>query len=168
MALAPDYGETPVDDDELEALLPRVRELLGDPVTKGDVYDLEQAIAEQVIEERLTRIGAGAIALDDLLSEYFLRDLHTRLYGEIWAWAGKNRTKEMTIGVDPNEISVQLRMSFDNIRYRGNAHQTGLLGNSESRSTPTPFESIHSLTGTGDPLACWPTLSSSLASRGRH
>lgn len=29
------YGETPVPDDELNALLPEARELLGEPITKG-------------------------------------------------------------------------------------------------------------------------------------
>jgi fido (protein-threonine AMPylation protein) len=48
MALSPGYGETPLDFDELSALLPKIREALGEPVTKAAVYDLEQAVAKQV------------------------------------------------------------------------------------------------------------------------
>ncbi len=44
MPLTPDYGETPIFDEELDALVPEVRALLGDPITKAAVYDLEQAI----------------------------------------------------------------------------------------------------------------------------
>ncbi len=44
MSLTPDYGGTPVSDDELELLLPRVRELLEDAPSKAAIYDLEQAV----------------------------------------------------------------------------------------------------------------------------
>lgn len=44
MAFSPGYGETPVDGDELDALLPAVRAALGDELTKAAVYDLEQAV----------------------------------------------------------------------------------------------------------------------------
>lgn len=42
MALEPHYGETLLSDEESEALTPEVRELLGDPIRKADLYDLEQ------------------------------------------------------------------------------------------------------------------------------
>lgn len=41
MSLTPGYGETPLPDDELEVLLPRIAELFGKPITKAAVYDLE-------------------------------------------------------------------------------------------------------------------------------
>lgn len=41
MPLVPGYGETPVSGDELDALLPSARELLGAPITRAAVYDLE-------------------------------------------------------------------------------------------------------------------------------
>lgn len=44
MSLTSGYGETPVSADEADALLPDIRELLGEPVSKAAVYDLEQAI----------------------------------------------------------------------------------------------------------------------------
>lgn len=43
MPVEPEYGETPVSDDEIDALLPNVRALLGEPVTKAAVYDLDRA-----------------------------------------------------------------------------------------------------------------------------
>lgn len=45
--LEPGYGETPLDWDELAALLPDAREALADPPTKAAVYDLEQAIQSE-------------------------------------------------------------------------------------------------------------------------
>jgi hypothetical protein len=52
MSLTPGYGETPVPDDELAALLADAVHTLGEPVTRAAVSDLEQGIQEQVAEER--------------------------------------------------------------------------------------------------------------------
>ena len=42
MALSPGYGETPLPHDELDALLPEIVEVLDSPITRADVYDVEQ------------------------------------------------------------------------------------------------------------------------------
>lgn len=42
MALEPDYGETLVTEEKSDALTDAARELLGDPIRKADLYDLEQ------------------------------------------------------------------------------------------------------------------------------
>lgn len=118
MTFTPGYGETPITDEEAEALLPEVRETLGEPISKADVYDLEQAIAEEVAEERATAVISGAVGLEELLTEHFIRDLHNRLYGDIWQWAGQFRRRDMNIGVPFAQIAVELRMSFDSILYR--------------------------------------------------
>lgn len=118
MSLTPGYGETPLPDDELEALLPRIAELLGTPITRAAVYDLEQGVQEQVTEELLTAALDGALGLEELLQDHFLRDLHARLYSEIWTWGGAWRRRELNIGVAPEQVAVDLRNSLDTIRYR--------------------------------------------------
>lgn len=118
MSLTPGYGETPVPDDELTALLPAVRELLGESITKAAVYDLEQAFHEEATEELLTAVFDGALTLDELLTDHFVRELHRHLYGDIWTWAGVFRTRELNIGVAPEHIAVELRGSMDGIRHR--------------------------------------------------
>ncbi len=118
MSLTPGYGETPLPGDELMALLPHVVEMLDKPVRRVDVYDLEQTVQDEVSEELLVAAFRGTLGLDDLLSDYFLRDLHSKLYGDIWGWAGRWRQHEVNIGVAPEHIAVELRNAFDNIRYR--------------------------------------------------
>jgi fido (protein-threonine AMPylation protein) len=118
MPLAPGYGDTPLPDDELSALLPHVIDVLDKPISRANVYDLEQAVQEQVAEESLTAAFDGSLPLDEILTDYFLRDLHTRLYGDIWAWAGRLRQHELNIGVAPEQVAIELRTSLDNIRYR--------------------------------------------------
>lgn len=118
MPLTPGYGDTPIPDDEWDALLPEVRELLGDSVTRVAVHDLEQAVQDQVAEQLLIAAFDGALTVDDLLVDRFVRDLHRRPYGQIWSWAGVFRVRELNIGVAPEQIAVELRGSIDTIRYR--------------------------------------------------
>jgi fido (protein-threonine AMPylation protein) len=118
MSLTASYGETPVPDDDLESLLPNIRELLGEPVSKAAVYDLEQVLQENLAENLLTAVLEGTLALDELLTDPFVRDLHGRLYGDIWTWAGTFRRWELNIGVAPEHIAVALRSSLETIQYR--------------------------------------------------
>lgn len=118
MTISPGYGETPLDGDELDALLPAIRDVLGDSPTKAGVYDLEQAVQDEVAEELLTAVIGGSLALSELMMDRFVRKLHRRLYGDIWSWAGAFRKHEMNIGVSPEEIAVELRTALDTISHR--------------------------------------------------
>lgn len=118
MTLTPGYGETPVPAEELDALADVARETLGNPVTKFEVYDFEQAIAADVFIELLEDVLEGSLTADELMSDIFLRELHRRLYADVWTWAGKFRKRELNIGVAPEQIAVELRSSIDNILYR--------------------------------------------------
>ena len=114
----PGYGETPLDPDEADALTPDARELLGDDPSRADVYDLEQAVSDEVSLDLAARVIEGRLELRELMTDGFLRELHRRLYGDIWTWAGVYRLTEKSVGIDPAHIAVELRQSFDNIRYR--------------------------------------------------
>lgn len=118
MTVEPDYGETPLEPDEADALTPQAREVFGDEPTRVDLYEAEQAIADEVSIRFLADIADGTLHLDDLLTDTFLRELHRQLYEELWTWAGKYRTRELSIGIDPLHISVELRAAFDTLRYR--------------------------------------------------
>jgi fido (protein-threonine AMPylation protein) len=118
MPLAPGYGETPLDPEEADALTARARELLGDDPTKADLYEAEQAVLAEVSEQLLDAVADGALGLDEILSDHFLRDVHLRLYGDIWTWAGRLRTRELNIGIAPEQIAATLRTSLENLRYR--------------------------------------------------
>ena len=73
-------------------------------------------------ETEQTNIAAGTawawrVRRRDLLSEEFLRQLHKRLFGDVWAWAGEFRRTERNIGIEPVRIPVELRTAFDDARY---------------------------------------------------
>lgn len=52
----------------------------------------------------------------DLLDEKFVRDLHKRMFGDIWAWAGSYRHTERNIGVPAWRIAIDLRDLIDDAR----------------------------------------------------
>lgn len=116
--LDPEYGSTPLDFEELDALLPAAAELIGEAVTKAQVYELEQEYEAAVRTALLQQVAAGELPLSDLLTDRTLRDLHARLYENLWAWAGTYRRRELSIGIDPAMIAVELRAAFETLLYR--------------------------------------------------
>ena len=46
---------------------------------------------------------------EEIFTEEFVRELHNRMYGNVWKWAGEFRTTEKNIGVDPVKINVSLK-----------------------------------------------------------
>ena len=98
-------GATPLDPDEVEGL--RFTHI----TTRGELDQLEQAN----IVEGLQWLKKQKHA--DILSERFVRDLHKRLFGQVWKWAGSFRKTEKNIGVDPILIAIQLRQLLDDTRY---------------------------------------------------
>jgi fido (protein-threonine AMPylation protein) len=118
MSLTPGFGQTPLPHDELAALLPEVVVVLGEPITRAAVYDLEQGLQDRVADELMPAAIDGSLPLDALLNDYFVRDLHARLFGPVWNWAGRWRRTEVNIGVAPERIAVELRNALDAIAYR--------------------------------------------------
>lgn len=98
-------GATPLDPDELDGLK------FKHVSTRGELDQLEQA---GIIE--------GLKWLDkqknpDVLSEAFVLELHKRLFGSVWKWAGTFRRTEKNIGVDPIQVAIQLRQLLDDAKY---------------------------------------------------
>jgi Fic-DOC domain mobile mystery protein B len=98
-------GATPLDPNERDGLKHR------HITTQGELNELEQVniIAGLSWLERLRR--------PDVLSDAFAFQLHKRLFGGVWAWAGKLRQTERNIGIDPLHIAVQLRACVDDARF---------------------------------------------------
>ena len=96
---------TPLEPDEREGLL-----------QTWITYRRELNEAEQSNVAAGT-VWAWRVRRRDLLTEQFLRQLHRRLFGDVWAWAGEFRRTERNIGIKPARIPVDLRMAFDDARY---------------------------------------------------
>ncbi len=53
----------------------------------------------------------------DILTDAFIKQLHSKMFGAVWAWAGDYRGTERNLGVDPVRIPVELSMVLDDARY---------------------------------------------------
>ena len=98
-------GATPIDPDELDGL--KYKHI----TTRGELDELEQVNVQEGLRWLRRRRGG------DVLDESFIRQLHRRLFGQVWTWAGSFRQTEKNIGVDPVQIAVQLRMFLDDARF---------------------------------------------------
>jgi len=79
--------------------------------TRQELDHLEQANIEAgLIWVKRRRRG-------EVLDDKFARQLHKRLFGEVWRWAGTYRLTEKNIGIDPRHIGVQLRLLLEDVRY---------------------------------------------------
>ena len=52
----------------------------------------------------------------DPLSEKFVKELHRRMFGDVWRWAGKFRMSERNLGMAFHETPVALRQLLDDTR----------------------------------------------------
>ena len=142
MSFEPDYGETLITEEENEALTVLARGILDEPIRKADVYDLEQLIQRQLTVELFGDVADGTLSVPELLSDHFLHDLHRRLYGPVWEWGGRQRSRETNIGIAPERIGVELRCALDDLRYQWK-HGTGLTPRALGVSAHAALVRIH-------------------------
>lgn len=98
-------GTTPLDPDESAGLLP------GHIATREQLDEWE---AENILEGQ--RWAAGAARRSDILDDIFLRELHRRMFGRTWKWAGAYRSTDKNIGVAPARIAEEVRQLLENTR----------------------------------------------------
>jgi Fic-DOC domain mobile mystery protein B len=58
----------------------------------------------------------------NVLSEAYVRSLHGRMLKDVWRWAGKYRTSEVNLGIEPYRIQPELRQTIDDARYQIEHH----------------------------------------------
>jgi Fic-DOC domain mobile mystery protein B len=66
-------------------------------------------------QDNIARAQDWALGRDrELLSEKFITDLHRRMLGDVWKWAGRFRKSERNLGIPFFEIPVAVRQLLDN------------------------------------------------------
>ena len=100
-------GQTPLDEDEKEGLLiPAI-------ATRGELDEFEQQNIEHAIQWTLTRY----FMKQKIFSESFIKDVHKRMYKDVWKWAGEFRKTNKNIGVDKWSISIELKKLLDDANF---------------------------------------------------
>jgi Fic-DOC domain mobile mystery protein B len=105
-------GATPLTDDDVRGLK------LSWISTQAE---LNQAEAENILRGRLwaSRIRRRPFWY---LRDDRLQELHRRILGDVWDWAGKLRERETNIGIDPHHIRIQLRDLCDDTLAQTDEH----------------------------------------------
>ena len=104
MAFEYPEGATPIDPDEAEGLL------LTHITTRGELDRWEQ----DNIVEALTWLDRVKPA--DILNEKFIKELHRRMFGNVWRWAGRFRKSDKNIGGPWHQVPTNLKNLCDDAR----------------------------------------------------
>ena len=110
MGLNLDYnnGQTPIDEDEKEGLL------ISTITTREELDEFEQLNIEKAVEFYLLR---RKLKLETILTEKFIFDVHKKMFGDVWAWAGTVRKSNKNIGVDKFQVMPLLYQLIGNCRH---------------------------------------------------
>lgn len=103
-------GATPLDPDEAEGLIPT------HVSTRAELDELEEGNIQEGLrwaERRVLGRGGGV----DPLTEEFVYELHRRMFGAVWAWAGRVRSTDKNIGVDKFIVRAEVRKLIEDARY---------------------------------------------------
>lgn len=99
-----DEANTPLTPEEHEDLIPSYITLR---------HELNEA--EQI------NIGTALRWADsrrrDILNRNFLSELHQRMFGDVWRWAGQYRTTPRNIGVEAYRIVTEVQLAIDDARF---------------------------------------------------
>lgn len=100
-------GQTPLDEDEKEGLL------IPTITTREELDEFEQ----KNIEEAILWILKKRLNKEIIFTEKFIRDLHKKMYGYVWKWAGDFRQTNKNIGIDYWKIPTELKMLLDDALF---------------------------------------------------
>lgn len=102
-----DPGQTPLDEVEQRDLIPSV-------VSRSQLNEYE------LLNNHSARVWAMSVPVlnrNDLLTDFFARELHRRMFVGVWRWAGLYRTSERNIGWEPHRIVEGIRNVFDDTQH---------------------------------------------------
>jgi len=99
-------GQTPLDEDEKDGLL------IPTIATREELDEFEQQNIEDAIQWLLSKS-----IKEEVLTVPFVRNLHIKMFGKVWAWAGEYRKSNKNLGVDKYLIASELQVLIDDTSY---------------------------------------------------
>jgi len=100
-------GQTPINDEEKNGLKIQTISI------QSELDELEQLNIEKAIEWTIH----SKFSMTKILSESFIKELHFKMFSEVWSWAGQFRQSEKNIGVHWIKIQTELRTLLDDTKY---------------------------------------------------
>lgn len=98
-------GATPLDPNEIEGL--RINYI----TTRSELDRWEQ----ENIQDALAWLDRRRKT--NILTESFLGQLHEKMFGKVWQWAGEFRKTDKNIGVSWMKIPTEIRMLLDDVKF---------------------------------------------------
>lgn len=98
-------GATPLDPNEIEGL--RIKYI----TTRSELDRWEQ----ENIQDALAWLDRRRKT--NILTESFIGQLHEKMFGKVWQWAGEFRKTDKNIGVSWMKIPTELRMLLDDVKF---------------------------------------------------
>jgi len=91
-------GQTPINEEEKDGL--KIKTIVNQTeLDEFEQLNIEKAIA-WTIQQKLT--------IKKILSAVFIKNLHKRMFGDVWRWAGNFRNSEKNLGVPWTQINIEL------------------------------------------------------------
>lgn len=101
------YGQTPLDEDAKEGL--KIKSI----TLQGELNQFEQLNIEKAVEWTIHT----NLKPEKILTEKFIKDLHKKMYSDVWKWAGEFRRSNMNIGIVWTQIGLELKTLIDDTKY---------------------------------------------------
>lgn len=92
-------GATPLSPDDMLGLKQKHVD------TREQLNELEAA---NILQGQMWASTLKKPTLDSIFDRDFVTNLHKALFADVWEWAGAFRQRELNIGIDPKNISVDL------------------------------------------------------------
>lgn len=100
-------GQTPLTEEEKLQLRPSLS-------TRAQLNAAERL---NIHAARLWAMRKTVLRRSDLLTDAFARELHRRMFNQIWRWAGKYRTSDRNLGWEWARIPEGMRVLLDDAGY---------------------------------------------------
>ncbi|WP_304509961.1 mobile mystery protein B [Anaerotignum sp.] len=100
-------GQTPLDEEEKEDL--KIKSI----TTQGELDEFEQLNIEKAVEWTIH----SNLKPEKILTEKFVKDLHKKMFSDVWRWAGEFRRSEKNIGIKWTQIGIELKNLLDDTKY---------------------------------------------------
>jgi len=100
-------GQTPLDEEEKEGL--KIKSI----TTQEELDEFEQLNIEKAVEWTIH----ANLKPEKILTEKFVKDLHKKMYGDVWKWAGEFRKSNKNIGIKWTKIGIELKNLIDDTKY---------------------------------------------------
>ncbi len=100
-------GNTPIRSEEAEQLIPKIS-------TMGELNEYETL---NILRAREWAFDTRTLKSTDFLKEPCVRELHRRMFDQVWKWAGTYRSHELNIGCDPRDILQRIPQLLANVQF---------------------------------------------------